>query len=43
MCGATSRTIRIQPQQRFVDEFASLKVKDADFSDYQAREVRHGA
>jgi N-acetylgalactosamine-6-sulfatase len=25
----------IQPQQRFVDEFASLKVKDDDFSDYQ--------
>ena len=25
----------IQPQQRFVDEFASLKVKDDDFSAYQ--------
>ena len=25
----------IQPKQRFVDEFASLKVKDADFSAYQ--------
>ncbi|WP_461783531.1 hypothetical protein [Prosthecobacter sp.] len=25
----------IQPQQRFVDKFASLKVKDDDFSAYQ--------
>jgi N-acetylgalactosamine-6-sulfatase len=36
----------VDPTQKFVDEFASLKVKDADFSDYQREKLdavrKHG-